>query len=967
MSELQHQNALVADAEYGFFDKTVVSQRIFNPHLFRNAEGHTMLRAINDELRRSESFKFSVAFINSSGLGILKQHLLDFKGQGVIYTSTYLDFNEPSVFEELLKFKNIEVRVLNDSIDAFHSKGYIFKQHETTTAIIGSSNLTRGALTKNEEWNLRFSAMPDGHIVEQLDAAIDRLEDVSEKLTPEWIERYEARRKPQVIRTAFDVQTDPVIPVGGIKPNAMQREALQELKTVWDAGEERALIISATGTGKTILGALAVKQARPEKVLFIVHREQILRKAKEEFQKVFEEPDENFGFFVGTQKEIDRQFVFATVQTLSQEKNLFELAPDLFDFIIIDEAHRAGSPSYRKIIAHFHPKHLLGLTATPERSDSVNVYEIFRHNVAYEIRLQKALEAEMLVPFSYYGVSDYIDENGQTIDETANLARLVVDARVDYIVKMLEEYGHPRNVKGLMFCGSKKEAKELSKVLKQREVNGQKLRTETLDGDDSQETRDSAVKRLQNGELDYILTVDIFNEGIDIPSVNQVVMLRNTQSSIIFTQQLGRGLRKFAGKDHLRVIDFIGNYKNNFLIPIALFGDNSSNKDSIRRKMINAQQSGSIAGVSSVSFDAVAQERVFKALAAAKLDSMARLKESYREMSIRVGRVPTRYDFAHFDTVDPTIFLSAKKGSYWGFLNYMEVAEEQLTVEEESYLMFIDKEFLNGKRPHELLILRELLATGRVSNERAQEIFEAYGANSSQLVMESVAHCLDLSYYNNADTKGYEDKVLATYRNGIFTIDSDFDAVYSANSYFASQVDDAIKAGLYINEHQYTRTGELIVEKNYTRRDVGRLLNWAKYPGHQNVGGYFRDKPSGTCPIFINYHKSEDIEASVNYEDHLEDESTLFWYTKNKRYLHSDVESGIINGDYRLDIFVRKSDKDTFVYLGRAKKPRDATQTTMPTDKGELPVVSMRLDFVQPLKPVLVDYLTTKYEDVPTS
>lgn len=956
----QHTDArgiLTADNTYGFVDKTAVSRRIFNPYLYANKSEHTMLRAMLDELRRAQSFKFSVAFITSSALGLLKQALLDFKGEGTIYTSTYLDFNDPSVFEELLKFPNINVRVLNDSVDAFHSKGYIFHQAHTTTAIVGSSNLTRGALLTNEEWNLRFSAMPDGHITEQLEDAINRLQAASSPLTADWIATYEARRKPQIVRTAFEAQTEPVVPVGRIEPNVMQQEALAELAALRNTGAERALIISATGTGKTILAALAVREAKPERVLFLVHREQILNKAIEEFQKVLEAPASDFGKLVGGRREADRKYVFATVQTMSRAENLESISAQHFDYIVIDEVHRAGAKSYTRIIDYLRPRFLLGLTATPERTDDTNIYELFHYNVPYEIRLQKALESKMLVPFSYYGVSDYTDAKGETIEETSDLRKLILDERVNYIIRMLETYGHTRNVKGLMFCGRKDEARELSRELNKRLVNGRLLRTETLSGDDSQVTREDTVQRLQRGELDYILTVDIFNEGIDIPDVNQVVMLRNTQSSIIFTQQLGRGLRKFDGKDHLRVIDFIGNYKNNFLIPIALFGDRSLNKDSIREKLIQARQSGAIAGISNISFDEVSRERVLDALSAAKLDSMVMLKQTYRELEKRLGKTPMRYDFAHYDTANPTVFLTANnsRATYWHFLKKVDSATPELSPVQQGYLALIDKEFLNGKRPHELLLLRELLAQGSITVARLKEIYAEYGAVIEPQTIESVARFMNLDFFTDAGRERYCNRPIASFDGQKFEISQGFKAEYLGNSYFAEHINDSIEAGLYLNKHRYSPSGGLLVGERYSRKDVCRLLNWPA--NHEStMYGYKADPSTSTCPIFITYHKSDDIDDAIKYEDHLEDESTLFWYTKHGRNLKSRVESGIINGNYQLDIFVKKDDAEgtDFVYLGQAKTPRDAQQTTIDSK----PIVSMRLDLVHPLQTGLYDYFT---------
>lgn len=961
---------LAADTHFGFIDKAHASDRVFNPALVYNQAEHTMLQALLGELRRAESFVFSVAFITDSALAILKQHLQNFTGRGVIYTSTYLDFNEPAVFEELLTFPHIEVRVLDDTIDAFHSKGYIFRHAgssftpPTTTAIVGSSNLTRSALLANEEWNLKFSAMAEGDIVEQLDSAIARLYDRSHRLTREWIAAYEARRKVMVPPSVLEEENQRTVPVGAIRPNGMQAEALAEIKKVQDAGERRALVISATGTGKTILAALAVRQMRPQRVLFVVHREQILNKAIEEFQKVLEEPREVFGKFVGQTRQQDRRFVFATIQTLANPANLEQIPGDHFDLVIIDEVHRAGAESYRRVVDYLKPEFLLGLTATPERSDAVNVYEIFDHNVPYEIRLHRALEEKMLVPFSYFGVTEYIDEAGHTVDETSQLSALVVTERVDYIVQMLEKYGHPREVHGLVFCSRNDEARELAEELNLRTVNGRRLRTLALTGSHAQAQREEAVELLEAGELDYLVTVDIFNEGIDIPCVNQVVMLRNTQSSIIFTQQLGRGLRKMAGKTHLRVIDFIGNYKNNFLIPIALFGDYSMSKDSIRKQMMRAQQSGVIAGVSSVSFDEISQQRVLESLAAAKMDTLAPLKAAFRELEYRLGTTPMRYDFARFDTATPTAFVTAggARPTYWHFLKQIKATDQELTPAEQGHLTLFDREFLNGKRPHELLLMSELLRHERISVQRYREVLEDYGATHDDTVIRSVEALVSLTFFPNKAR--YADLPVATREGDDFVVAPEFFASYRANPYFARHIDDVIETGLYLNRHHYTPTGELVIEQRYSRKDVCRLLNWRSNQ-ESTIYGYKADPATGTCPIFITYHKDDEIDDAIKYQDHLDDEKTLSWFTRHGKTLNTKLEREIIAGVYRLDIFVKKDDAEgtDFIYLGRAT-PRDARNATIEAGGTTKPIVNMKLDFVTPVRPVMYDYLTKTLESV---
>src|SRR5699024_166844 len=363
-----------------------------------------------------------------------------------------------------------------------------------------------------------------------------------------------------------------------IEPNKMQQEALQQIQAVRDRGKDKSIVVSATGTGKTYLSAFDVRRYKPKRMLFVAHREQILEKAKEDYQQLLGGLSRKFGILSGAKRESDTCYVFATIQTLAKETTLNEFNSNDFDYIIIDEVHKAGAESYNKVIDYFKPKFLLGMTATPERTDDVNVFELFDYNVAYEIRLQDALEADMLCPFHYFGVTD-IEINGSVIGDTSLFSNLVTEERVNHILERINYYGYSGNsVKGLIFCSRKDEAKELS-----RAFNKRGLRTVALTGNQTQKERLSAINSLESGHLDYILTVDIFNEGVDIPCVNQIVMLRQTQSSIVFIQQLGTGLCKHESKKFVSVIDFIGNYKNNYLIPIALSGDRSRSKDNLRR------------------------------------------------------------------------------------------------------------------------------------------------------------------------------------------------------------------------------------------------------------------------------------------------------------------------------------------------------------------------------------------------
>ena len=674
-----------------------------SPQLVSNDKENKIWFTLRQELLSATSFTWAVAFISENMLVPFKLVMSELAKKGIsgtLITGTYLGFNSPKVFKELMKIPNLKVRLSEEA--GFHAKGYIFNHEDYQTILIGSANFTRSALLKNCEWGLKVTSHENGHLVQEVNNQIQIALTTSISLTNSWIREYEKNWQP-VKKTAMHLVNNQK---EDILPNKMQKAALNNLTALVNEDAKRALVVSATGTGKTYLGAFAVREYQPKKFLYLVHREQIAKKSLESFYKIIGGSREDYGLLTGNKHDFNKKYLFGTIQTLSQDKVLGKLDPKEFDYILIDEAHRVAAPTYQKILEHFTPKFLLGMTATPERMDKQNIYEVFDYHLAYEIRLKDALNEQMLTPFHYVGVEDYT-VGDEVITETSKLKDLVAEKRVDYVLKQLDYYGYcGKKAKGLVFCSRQEEARKLAELFTQARHPAQALTNE-----DSQKKRIEVTKKLENGELEYILTVDLFNEGIDIPSLNQIVMLRNTQSSIIFIQQLGRGLRKFPGKDYVTVIDFLGNYKNNYLIPIALNGDKSRDKDQVVRESKLPQ----VIDVSTINFTEVASQRILDSLEKIKLDSMRELKKSYEDLKAKLGRAPLLYDFYQYGTTAPTVFAKNHLLAHYGdFLKKMGENVE-LTDYQSSVLSFVTKELLFGKRPHELLLLESCLIKEKVS------------------------------------------------------------------------------------------------------------------------------------------------------------------------------------------------------------------------------------------------------------
>lgn len=957
-------DSFALDVRLGFLADEARAPRQHHPQVVLNGPNDSVLRTLRLELARCSEFLFSVAFVSPRALALLKQELVDFSGTGRIITSDYLGFNSPAAFTELLNLTQLDVDVRIHSAAAFHPKGYIFRNSQAVTAMVGSSNLTENALVTNHEWNLKVTAAIGSDLASQFSSLVQEQIKDSVPLTAEWIAQYAASYSPpgprrrsvareQELATSAAAESDL-----RLAPNKMQSDALRAIDMVRSSGEARAIVISATGTGKTILSALDVRAFNPKRLLFIVHREQILDRTIEEYQRVLGGPASDYGKLSGGVKQRDARYLFATVQTLSQPDVLATFGADHFDYLILDEAHRAAAPTHQRILNHFTPKFTLGMTATPERMDGFNVFELFDFNVPYEIRLNHALEEDMLCPFHYYGVADVTLATGETLTDDPDLKVLISEDRVDHLIRAIEVYGQasvpPR---GLIFCSRKDEARALSAALNTRTLRGTPLRTVAMTGDDSIADREAAVARLERGELDYILTVDVFNEGVDIPTVNQVIMLRQTQSAVVFVQQLGRGLRKAPGKEYVVVLDFIGNYTNNFLIPIALFGDESLNKESLKQRMIAAEESGVLPGLASVRFDRIAQQRVLQSIVSARLDSLQNLKRAIETMRNRLGRVPALTDFLRFESADP-VLLATKVGSYPALIERLLKIPSQLTAYEKKILEQLSQEVLTAKRAHEFVLL-EVLMNGRdtLTRQEVAELFAERGLVADDLHVASAIDTLTLAEHPEVDRNRYRTAAARTVQDDQVRLDPTLASAYATSAPFRTAVDDVIKTGQRMVHERYDTGDPFVPSWQYSRKEVTRLLCWPR-KWTSTLYGYRVGRSTGTCAIFVTLHKSADITASTAYEDELLDPSTMIWYTRSRRTLESDEVRAIVDNDVDLHVFMKKDDAEgsDFYYLGRARSSM-AEETTMPDSSGRpLSVVRMNLRFDHPIMSALYDY-----------
>ncbi|MFX4266383.1 DEAD/DEAH box helicase [Aliarcobacter butzleri] len=889
-------------------------------NLVTNNEITNFFNNITELLDNCKSFYFNVAFINFSGIQLLLDSFkkLEEKNiKGKILTSTYLNFTQIKALEKIKKFKNIELKIYDCEVSniGFHSKSYIFEFKDDYKILIGSSNITSSAFKSNIEWNVKTIAKKDDIFLKDVLNEFEALWKNSIDVDDEFLTSYSnfLNRQNKEFKS---------FSLNQIKTNFMQEKALEKLQNLRRKGENKALIITATGTGKTYLSAFDVKNFKAKTILFLVHRENILIKAKQSFENILPQIN-SFGLYTGNKKEQDKNYLFSTIQTMSS--NFSDFSQDFFEYIIIDEAHHVTSPSYKKILDYFKPKFLLGLTATSNRMDGNSIYEVFDENIALDIRLNEALENNLIVPFHYYGINDIQSIDYENVDLTKIdlLAKLLsVNKRVDFIIDKMDFYSNSGNKrKALGFCVSKEHCNFMSEEFNKKGIN-----SITLTSEDSISKREDSIKRLENenDSLEVIFTVDIFNEGIDIPSINMVLFLRPTNSPIVFIQQLGRGLRKYKNKEFLTVLDFIGNHKKAYLIALALVGNKMIDKESIK---LSLQNNFADFKNAFISMDEISKNRILEQINKENFNQLKYLKEQYFEVKNILGKVPTLVDFLQFeDVINPLKFIDESKS----YIEFLAKAEDDKKLKElvlnENFIKairFIENE-LPIKRVYEFVILKYLLNNDFCDENIAFKILNKYlDKVDKKTIIHSFLY-LKGDFLDSAQSSRY--LKLINYENKIAQKTKEFEELLE-NEKYKKIFEDSLNFGIYNYEEEFSSIdfGKpfLKLYSKYNMLNIAKLCNFPKIHSSFRGSGFL--KYENDFFLFINLEK-EKFSKSANYHNAFLSKDVFTYQSKpshssdkgDGQRLCENKKFGV-----KLHIFVRKFvqvDKKTqdFIYLGVA-------------------------------------------------
>ena len=913
-----------------------------------NYTEQTFLDRIRVNLRTCNEFVFSVSFIKKAGLVLLLKDIeaaLSRGAKGKLITSTYQNFTDVESLRSFLRlmelYDSFECHLDFESFHddgymtiGYHSKGYFFTFGGYSELIIGSSNITRYALLKNVEWDLVVSDTNDNPVFGHMLSEFDDKWSNTFALNKDIISQYVNKLNYAIERWDMDYETTSE----SIKPNYMQRRALKELNRYRVMGMRRALIVAAAGSGKTFLAAFDARNFNPKRLLYIVHEGSILQKSLETFQEVFGN-SVTYGIYNKDHADLDADFIFAGNIKLSQSLDLFH--EDEFDYIALDECHHATADSYRKIINYFKPEFLVGLTATPERMDNEDVFELFDANVPFELRLRDAIINELVVPFHYYGIRDSLIDYGLTKNqERKMIAQLASVEHCAFIRDKIEEHRSNGKLKALAFCRNITHARMMSEEL------GEYYHTAYLTGKNTVGERIRAYNDLQDDgkELEILCTVDILNEGVDIPGCNMVLFLRPTESSTVFIQQLGRGLRKHNDKPFVTVLDFIGNsYKRSVQIAFAM-GSLSENFVMEKRLMQSlVKDNFSALGLGKygvdIQFDKESQQEIIEYIDQENFNSLSYLKQDYFNFKKYVNSEypPRHMDFLNNDCApDLMRFLQIKisgrkTGCYYAFLQGIE--EEGLPVFSDDQIGFIKytSSLLPLVRLHEYIVIRTLLSDP-VSEEKMRSVLFEKIQNCTG---DEVDHTIRFMMKKGAIKKESERLSLNV------TIDEQF----------AEYVEDLLTYGMTQYESNYKNSEKFILWHNYRMDQV--QLKLLKDPDHNQKGTYFY---GDEAIVFASLKKDASIEERLAYKDKFLTASTFQWECENNI---SDRDLQALRLCKYVHLFIRKVDEEhgvrlPFIYVGEGRFSNERKQEKRDSATGKENVTYL---YDIPMQEELPDYL----------
>lgn len=900
---------------------------------------------LKNELMTCKKFYFIVSFIKYSGIQLLISTLDELEAlgiQGEIITSVYLNITDPKALSKLLSYKNIKVKIYNNSNESFHTKAYLFEKEKYHTCIIGSSNISQSALYSAEEWNVKLTDNDFFDIYNQSFNQFQKLWNSNEaiELTEDFVGKYEEYREKNRPQNTFDyrkIQTEKKKFI----PNSMQIEILEKLKNTRESGNNRGLVVAATGTGKTYLAAMDVKDffknRKNSSFLFIAHREELLDNAIRVFSDILHIDKENFGRIFSGNKEVGHNMIFASVQSL---RNCYkEFDTDKFHYIIIDEFHHASASSYETIIHYFKPEFLLGLTATPERMDGKDILALCDYNLVGEMGMRKAMEKDLIVPFHYFGVNDItVDyekipyKNGK-YDEEILSNDLSVSIRTDYIVEKMEKFGYDgKYMSGIAFCQNIKHA-----LYMKNEFSRKGYKSELLTSKINLTERSKILESFRNKEIEILCVVDILNEGIDIPDINLLLFLRPTLSSTVFIQQIGRGLRKSVGKDFVTIIDFIGNHRKDYLIT-KVFSDEIHNKSFLyekKEKIIEQikNQFANIPGASYIELDRICQERIIDKIEKINFTSRNALKEMYNEFKNDIGKSPEEFlEISDFDSnIELFVELVTKVGSFYetqvqfendNFIKYYRMKNPKTDL-----LAYMEKK-IRLCEPFTYLTVKFFLK----SKYEGQNLRNKY-INSEILLSEYKKYFSIKDKFKNfyllerIFNELIEDEILEVDLYG-YKISKKYEAIfYEEDKNFEKRLSDLINLGLNEfrkNDIEEFNDNVLITHKEYKRIDLQILLD-SKVPKGTWRAGYANTEKD-IC-LFITNDKSHIMQENLKYDNSLHSDEIIQWISQPKTYHSSSVGQMFIKHrekNMKVHIFARKyafmngNKTNPFIYLGQA-------------------------------------------------